>query len=255
MRYVYVLRNLINGKVYVGQTKNPVARKAGHFYGAKKCHDRPLYRSIRKHGAENFSFEVIEECDDTVINEREQFWVAHFDSFNPEKGYNLTSGGNQHYLVSEETKQRLRRNHVGMKNKRHSLETIRKMRIAHLGRKHSEATKVKLRQRKISFEIREKISKTLKGKFCGENSPNFGTKRSIESKLKMSQAHKRNPELRRKIARIAGQASAMKSRIELSPEVVELILQVSSHMSIRAIARKLGINNRKLITNIIRSSR
>ncbi len=110
MRYVYVIRNLINEKVYVGQTKDLAGRKRGHLSCAHRGNDRPLYRSIRKHGEENFSFEILEECADEVINERERHWVAHFDSFNPDKGYNLTSGGEEgnHKRRSEETKRKIR---------------------------------------------------------------------------------------------------------------------------------------------------
>lgn len=93
MRYVYVIRNLLDRKVYVGQTKNPGVRKANHFYAARLGIMKPLYEAIRAQGRENFVFEVIEECADEVINEREEHWVAHYDSFNPAKGYNLTSGG------------------------------------------------------------------------------------------------------------------------------------------------------------------
>lgn len=109
MRYVYVIRNLINEKVYVGQTKSPVSRKAQHFCGARKGNDKPLYRSIRKHGEENFVFEILEECEDEVINEREQHWVTHFDSFNPEKGYNLTLGGDggKGHKLTDEMKKRI----------------------------------------------------------------------------------------------------------------------------------------------------
>ena len=105
MRYVYVLRNLITGKVYVGQTTNPKRREWGHFAIAKQGNERPLYRSIRKHGKENFKFEVIEECNDDLINEREQFWVAHYDSYNDEKGYNLTKGGQS--KITKETREKL----------------------------------------------------------------------------------------------------------------------------------------------------
>jgi group I intron endonuclease len=107
MRYVYVIRNLINGKVYVGQTASPSQRKATHFYNARKGVARPLYASMRKHGIDNFAFEVLEECADEAINDREQHWVSHFDSFNPEKGYNLTSGGNQNFERSEETRMKI----------------------------------------------------------------------------------------------------------------------------------------------------
>ncbi len=107
MRYVYLIRNLVNNKVYVGQTKNFNQRKYGHRYAMKKGVERPLYRAMRKYGFENFTFEVLEECTDESINEREQHWVVQFDSFNPERGYNLTSGGNQDTNVSEETKRKL----------------------------------------------------------------------------------------------------------------------------------------------------
>ncbi len=116
MRCVYVIRNVVNGKIYVGQTKNFEARKTGHFYAAKTGLQRPLYHSMRKHGIENFSFECIEECADELINEREQFWVTHFDSFNPEKGYNLTSGGGTGCEVAESTKLKLSEMFSGEKN-------------------------------------------------------------------------------------------------------------------------------------------
>lgn len=114
MRYVYLIRNLINGKVYVGQTKNFANRKAGHlqlaFHPRAVGGERPLYRSMRKHGVDNFAFEVLEECDDSLVDEREQHWVAHFDSFNPEKGYNLTNGGQEFseeciQLISKRTRE------------------------------------------------------------------------------------------------------------------------------------------------------
>lgn len=118
MRVVYVIQNLINNKKYVGQTKNFVKRKAGHLYDVKRGCEKPLYRAIRKYGVENFSFEIIEECLDEIINEREQHWVAHFDSFNPEKGYNLTPSGryNNIEIVSEETKHKLSQLFSGDKN-------------------------------------------------------------------------------------------------------------------------------------------
>lgn len=187
MRFVYVLQNLVNGKVYVGQTKSPSKRKATHFYNARKGIARPLYAAIRKHGVENFAFEVLEECIDDVVNEREQYWVAHFDSFNPEKGYNLTSGGNQLIEFSEEVVQRTCNHHVGMRGRHHTAATREKMREA-------------CRRREVpSEETRKKISdaaKARKGERAamfgkrGENSPLFGRKHTDEARQKMSEARK-----------------------------------------------------------------
>ena len=107
MRYVYIIRNLVNHKVYIGQTKNLQQRKAVHFCTARKGDCRHLYTAMRQYGFENFIFEVLEECVDELINQREKYWVTKFDSFNREKGYNLTSGGD-HYEHTFESLQKIR---------------------------------------------------------------------------------------------------------------------------------------------------
>ena len=105
MRYLYKISNLINGKVYVGQTYDFAQRKAGHVYRSKDLtNERPLYRSMRKHGIENFSFDIIEECVDSQVDEREKFWISHYDSTNTNKGYNLEPGGKG---CSDETRRKL----------------------------------------------------------------------------------------------------------------------------------------------------
>lgn len=49
---------------------------------------------MRKHGIKNFDFSIIEECNREDLNEREKYWIAYYDSTNPEKGYNILEGGN-----------------------------------------------------------------------------------------------------------------------------------------------------------------
>lgn len=67
-------------------------------------HKGILYHSIRKYGEDNFSFDVIEECEDHLSNEREIFWINSYDSF--ENGFNLTTGGD-HFSHSEITKNKI----------------------------------------------------------------------------------------------------------------------------------------------------
>jgi hypothetical protein len=48
---------------------------------------------MRKHGVENFIFEIIEECSDSTIDDRERFWISELDSMNSNKGYNIDPCG------------------------------------------------------------------------------------------------------------------------------------------------------------------
>lgn len=106
-RYIYVIRNVINGKVYVGQTRDLVFRKQGHWYCGRSGVRSHLYDSMRKHGLEHFTFECIEECEIELIDDRERYWIAHFDAMNPMKGYNKESGGHALKTLSEETKRKI----------------------------------------------------------------------------------------------------------------------------------------------------
>lgn len=57
---IYKIQNLINGKIYIGQSKNIEKRWLRHKTTAFNKNDHsynlPLYRAIRKYGLENFSF-------------------------------------------------------------------------------------------------------------------------------------------------------------------------------------------------------
>lgn len=122
MRSIYIVRCLSTNKVYIGQTKNVKSRKASHLNRARCGLNRPLYSAIRKYGEENFSFEIIEECDDSQIDEREIFWIHQFDSRNPEKGFNLASGGQGCFGHSEETKRKISESKRGQTRSKESIE-------------------------------------------------------------------------------------------------------------------------------------
>ena len=94
MKYIYIIRNTIDDKVYIGQTKNPVTRKTGHF-GASRHPSRryPLHHAIHKYGETNFDFHIIDECEDEEADEREKYWIAQFESTDRDKGYNIRAGG------------------------------------------------------------------------------------------------------------------------------------------------------------------
>lgn len=105
--FIYTITNQVNGKVYVGLTKNPDQRWEQHKNTSYlRSRNEALYRAMRKHGRKNFVFEVIEELESLeAANEAEQKWIANLGTMDPKVGYNMTSGGKV-YEVNEEMKKK-----------------------------------------------------------------------------------------------------------------------------------------------------
>lgn len=111
---IYVIRNLINQKIYVGKSKNIYKRLHQHLTDIKienrrKNENRYLLNSVLKHGIENFDYYVIEYTleDEKTLSERELYWMKQLDSLNREKGYNLRWDSETKCYCSEETKKKI----------------------------------------------------------------------------------------------------------------------------------------------------
>lgn len=102
MSYIYKIFNDINDQVYIGQTRGSVeSRLKEHLYDARVNKDNnKFHKAIRELGSDHFSISIIEECPTEHLNERERFWIAHYDS--QEHGYNSTRGGqNDPYIQTQ----------------------------------------------------------------------------------------------------------------------------------------------------------
>ena len=90
---IYKITNQINGKCYIGQSVSIKRRWQEHYRFNSREQDTVIHQAFKKYGIENFSFEILEECSQNQLDDLEIKWIAYFDSQNPNKGYNRTSGG------------------------------------------------------------------------------------------------------------------------------------------------------------------
>lgn len=92
---IYKITNIINRKVYIGQTIQTLElRFKQHCRLKNKRSCRLLLNAIKKYGAQNFIIEKLCNCaSKSELNKQEAFFIKEYNSFG--KGYNLTSGGDR----------------------------------------------------------------------------------------------------------------------------------------------------------------
>lgn len=97
MTGIYKITSITN-KIYVGQSIDIERRK--NAYRLLCCKDQPaLYNSLLKHGFENHTFEVIEECSIELLNERERHYQELYNSVNNGLNCKLLGGGNSRAVI------------------------------------------------------------------------------------------------------------------------------------------------------------
>ena len=91
--FIYIIRNTINDKVYIGQTRTSVDIRWKEHLRHAKYGDQVINRAMRKYGVDKFYIETLEICDISVIDYREVYYIDLYDSTNKSKGYNVSIGG------------------------------------------------------------------------------------------------------------------------------------------------------------------
>lgn len=205
---IYLAKNKVNGKCYVGQTTCSLnKRRNGHKNKAELNSKLAIHLAINKHGIESFDFSVLQDCCGRYcLDEAEKWWIVNHDCVSP-RGYNLTEGGKngrpaievrkrmsekskQRPPISEETRRKLA---VASRHNRHSEETLKKMSAWQIGRKRPEMKTWP--KRVLTEETRRKMSEAQKKAMTPERREhlsqlNTGKIHSDETKRKVSQFHK-----------------------------------------------------------------
>lgn len=220
---IYRITCHVDGKIYIGQSTNFPSRMT--LYKTLNCKvQRHLYSALKKHGVENFDYEIIDVGTDLpILTFLEDHYMEIYDSRNREYGYNIKKAGShgkqseetclkmsesqkrRFKLMSEEDKKKISERSKG---KKHTEESKHKISIAKKGGKKSIETRLKMsesskRRPPMSDEIRSKISISKKGvKKTVESiqktaKAHTGMKRSEETRKLMKEAHtgkKQSPE-------------------------------------------------------------
>lgn len=145
---------IVTDKWYIGQTIDEQGRFKRHIDDAiNKKDNTHFHRALRKYGLENWVYCVLE---DNVLKEnlnlKEIEWIEYYDSFY--NGYNLTTGGDTNYIVSEEYRRKLSESRKGKSSWNKGIPMNEESK-----KKLSES----LKGRVISTETRKRMSESAKG--------------------------------------------------------------------------------------------
>lgn len=120
---IYKAENLINGKLYIGQTTSSLNKRASeHFKKSLNKNSKSVFHTaIRKYGKENFKFSIIRFCfSKEELNEKEKYYIKKYNTISP-NGYNLTPGGDgipKGYIFSKESSIKKSLSTIGINNAR-----------------------------------------------------------------------------------------------------------------------------------------
>lgn len=157
MGIIYKTINITNGKIYVGKDKN----NNPNYLGSGVI----LEQAIEKYGRQSFQKEVLEECEDNILDSREVHWIAKLDSTNNKIGYNITNGGTGGDTTTNHPNKKdiVNKRNSGVKNWHNSLTEAE--RLAR-GKKISDSKKGKSNGR-TGFAHREESKELIR-----KNQPN-----------------------------------------------------------------------------------
>lgn len=149
---IYKITRKDTGQCYIGLSENIEGRWSNHIHSPNLKYSY-VDRAIKKYGEDKFDLEIIEELPDdrALLMKREEYWIAHYNTYEDDFHYNLTPGGDFNPSKLSEVKAKISK---ALSGRKFSQETKAKMSKAHSGKNHY------MYGRKHTQETKEKMSKT-----------------------------------------------------------------------------------------------
>lgn len=221
---IYLLTNIINNKIYIGQTWNDLNLRMG-IEGKNYKNSVHLYNAIQKHGIENFKYTVLQiVSSQEEANFYEDKYIKDYNSLDPKIGYNIKEGG-ANGKHSEETKYKIS---ASIKNKKWSEEALKAK---------SDAGKKTLgiKRGPLSEERKELISSFSKEWHENNEHPMLNKNHTEEAKKKISESLKGRIVTEETKAKRAATLSAKNKSAERDAKIIELYNSGTSHKQIKEI--------------------
>ena len=159
---IYKITNLINQKVYIGQTTKSLEERMLQHRNAFVSHQKTyLYGAMHKYGWDNFKFEVIDTSAQTKeeLDNLERYYISKYNSM--VEGYNMTEGGDSNPMDCERSRE-----------------------------KHDRVMR--------SVEVRSKISDSMKASYAKRGGPTVEHRLNLSKQKKELYASAKGDEVRAK---------------------------------------------------------
>lgn len=95
---IYMIKNKVNGKMYIGQSRNIRRRwlqhKTVYYNKNSKAYNLPINSAIRKYGLKEFEFTILKECPINLLDLYEVEYIKKYQTLINQNGYNISIGGN-----------------------------------------------------------------------------------------------------------------------------------------------------------------
>jgi group I intron endonuclease len=232
---IYLAKNRVNGKVYIGKTVNSLSdRKARHLYAVRKNREIVYFHNaIKKYGEKAFSWEVLYIAKTSKdLSLMEEFYICVYKANDRRYGYNRTNGGEgcEGYKHTDNTRALLSAGKKGkvvgpdnpMYGRHHSDET-RKLQSESKSGANNPFWGKKRPDHAAKMRGRKNISAARKG----VDNPNYGKKRpeSVLIKMRGNKAflgRKHSQETKDKMSRAAlGRTPSLETRDKLRKAAME----------------------------------